>query len=254
MEPPPPNGSPVLRSSVLTTAAAGAALATVTAVLLRRSSGLLDDAHTRAERFGELVRLERLEQEEMAARLHDGPLQMVIAARQDLQEHLEGEDVDLSRTAAGLGEAIAGLRDLNTDLFDAVLRDSDLEAALARAGALTEQYGGPPVGVTVGPRTSGDHDALVVKVVNELLTNVRKHASASRAWVVVVRSPERGLCVTVGDDGVGMTTEVMREAARDGHLGLRSISRRVAAAGGVLRVRPLDPGTEVEVQVPLPPE
>lgn len=240
------------RSPAPTAIAAGASVAAVAVVLVRRSTVALREARTRAELFDEVVRRERRQQEEMAARLHDGPLQGVITARQDLQEHLAGEDVDLGRTVAALDEVVAGLRDLNTDLYDAVLRDAGLEAAIAHAAAVTEQNGGPPIEITVGPHTAGTHDTLVVKIVNELLTNVRKHASASRAWVAVTRSSERGLSVTVGDDGVGMTPDVMREAARDGHLGLRSISRRVGETGGVLRVRPLTPGTEIEVQVPMP--
>lgn len=239
------------RSPVLTSAA-GVALAAAAALLRSRSSGALRAARTRAELFDEIVRLERLQQEEMAIRLHDGPLQTVIAARQDLQEHLAGEDVDLEQTVAALGEAVTGLRDLNTDLYDAVLRDAGLEAALTRAGAVTEQNGGPPIEIVVGPHTSGAHDTLVVKIVNELLTNVRKHAAASRAWVTVARTADLGLRVVVGDDGVGMTPDVMRDAARDGHLGLRSITRRVAEADGALRVRALEPGTEVEVQLPMP--
>lgn len=92
----------------------------------------------------------------------------------------------------------------------------------------------------------------MVKLVNELLTNVRKHASASQAWVTVGRSADHGLRVVVGDDGIGMTTDVALEAARDGHLGLRSISRRVREAGGVVRIRALEPGTEIEVRIPMP--
>lgn len=236
-----------------TSALAGALVAAaLAAVGRRRRRRALDAAEDRAGLFDELVRHERRQQEELAARLHDGPLQTVISARQDLQEHLAGDDVDLAQTAEDLGEAVTGLRDLTTDLYDAVLRDAGLEAALNRAAAVTTQRGGPPVVVTVGPNASGSHDALVVRVANELLTNVRKHAAASRCWVRVVRSDEQDVRLTVGDDGVGMDADVLAAAARDGHLGLRSITRRVSEAGGAVRTRALTPGSEVEIRLPGP--
>jgi two-component system NarL family sensor kinase len=217
----------------------------------RRTLRVRSTARARAERFDDLVRQERLQQEDIAVRLHDGPLQMVIAARQDLQEHLAGEDVDLEVTIETLAEAVTGLRDLNTDLYDGVLRDSGLEAALQRAAEVTERNGGPPIEVTVGHNAGGLHDNLIVSVTNELLTNIRKHAAASRAWVLVVRGAEDALSITVGDNGVGMTPDVMRDAARAGHIGLRSIERRVVEAGGSLQVRGLGPGTEVELRMPV---
>jgi two-component system NarL family sensor kinase len=244
----------VPRPLATTSAVVGAALlGTLAHFGRRRVRAALSVAPAHPGLVDELVRQDRLRQEEIAVRLHDGPLQMVIAARQDLQEHLDGDEVDLARTAETLREAVDGLRDLNTDLYDVVLRDAGLEAALVRAANVTEGNGGPPIRIAVAPGASGPHDPLVVTAVNELLTNVRKHASASRAWVLVVgASAEAGLRVTVGDDGVGMGPEVMRDAALDGHLGLRSIERRVAEAGGSLRVRPLSPGTEIELRLPTP--
>lgn len=225
---------------------------TVVVLAGRRHLRVRQTARARAERFDELVRRERMQQEDLAVRLHDGPLQMVIAARQDIEEHLAGEDVDLGVTIATLDEAVTGLRDLNTDLYDEVLRDSGLEAALQRAAELTRRNGGPPIEVTVGHNAGGLHDTLVVSATNELLTNIRKHAAATRAWVLVVRGDEDALSVTVGDNGVGMDLDHMRDAARNGHIGLRSIERRVVEAGGSLQVRGLGPGTEVELRVPVP--
>jgi two-component system NarL family sensor kinase len=181
---------------------------------------------------------------------HGGPLQMVIAAHQDLEEHLEGEDLDLRETRSTLRLAVTALRDLNTDLYDAVLRDAGLAAALGQAAEATQRNGGPPIEVTVGAHTSSAHDPFVVSVVNELLTNVRKHADASAAAVLVARSETGWLRVSVTDDGVGMTSAAADRAADAGHIGLRSIQRRVEAAGGTFALRFLSPGTAVDLQLP----
>ncbi|CAB4926614.1 unannotated protein [freshwater metagenome] len=242
--------TPVPRSLVPLAAAAGAlAVAAVTRSTHRERPPRPVDPGP-AQAVDDLLRGERRRQEALAARLHDGPLQGVISARQDLQEHLAGEDVDLRETLEALGEAVTALRDLNTDLYDAVLRDSGLEAALRRAADTTERRGGPPISVAVGPGASGPHDALVVRVANELLTNVRKHAGAQAARVRLVRGVDGEVHLSVTDDGVGMDPDVLAAAARDGHLGLRSITRRVTDAGGTVRVRPVGPGSEVEVRLP----
>lgn len=222
------------------------------AVLSRRRESVLELelARSRAEMFDELVRRERRQQEDVAVRLHDGPLQMVIAAQQDLEEHLEGDELDLAETLSTLRLAVTALRDLNTDLYDAVLRDAGLAAALGQAAEATKRNGGPPVEVTVGAHTSSAHDPFVVSVVNELLTNVRKHADATAATVLVVRAETGWLSVSVTDDGVGMTLDDADRAAAAGHIGVRSIQRRVEAAGGTFALRRLDPGTAVDLQLP----
>ncbi|MDO9407901.1 sensor histidine kinase [Patulibacter sp.] len=237
------------RYSVPRSALAGALLTAALLAARRRPRPPADRA-VAGQAVEDLLRGERRRQEDLAARLHDGPLQGVIAARQDLQEHLAGEDVDLRETIEALDEAVAALRDLNTDLYDAVLRDSGLEAALRQAADATERRGGPPIAVSVGPGASGPHDALLVRVANELLTNVRKHAGAQRARVLLVRGEHGRVHLSVTDDGVGMDPEVLSDAALEGHLGLRSITRRIADAGGTVRVRPLAPGAEVEVRLP----
>jgi two-component system NarL family sensor kinase len=231
---------------------AGAVAVALAAVVSRRRESVLELelARARAEMFDELVRRERRQQEDVAVRLHDGPLQMVIAAHQDLEEHLEGEDLDLRETLSTLRLAVTALRDLNTDLYDAVLRDAGLAAALGQAAEATQRNGGPPIEVTVGAHTSSAHDPFVVSVVNELLTNVRKHADATSAAVLVARSETGWLRVSVSDDGVGLSLAAADRAADAGHIGLRSIQRRIEDAGGTFAVRPLSPGTAVDLQLP----
>jgi signal transduction histidine kinase len=84
--------------------------------------------------------------------------------------------------------------------------------------------------------------------VSEALTNVGKHAEASR--VVVYAEPQDGqVFVSVRDDGVGFDTEVVAEG-----LGLRgSVRQRLAAVGGRSAVRSTPGGgTEVQLWVPVP--
>ena len=86
----------------------------------------------------------------------------------------------------------------------------------------------------------------VVRIVKESLSNVRKHADATRVRIEL--SPTRaGLGVTVRDDGVGFEPS---QAPTPGHRGLKNLADRAAVVGGWLRVEPGDPGTTVSFWVP----
>jgi signal transduction histidine kinase len=97
--------------------------------------------------------------------------------------------------------------------------------------------------VSVG-RLSAGVEATAYFLVAEALTNVVKHAGASRATVTAC--VEDGvLRVEVRDDGIG-------GARRDGS-GLLGLADRLAVLDGRLRVEsPADGGTLVVADIPLP--
>ena len=83
-------------------------------------------------------------------------------------------------------------------------------------------------------------------VVSEALTNVMKHANASRVDLTVERDG-MSLMLEVSDDGSGGATI-------DAGGGLRGLSDRVAALDGQLRVEsPSGHGTLVRVELPCGP-
>lgn len=78
------------------------------------------------------------------------------------------------------------------------------------------------------------------------MTNVVRHAHA-RSCRVDVCAQDDWLHVTVTDDGVGGVRP------RDGGVGLQSMANRAEELGGTCRVLDADPGTRVEVRIPLAP-
>jgi signal transduction histidine kinase len=100
--------------------------------------------------------------------------------------------------------------------------------------------------VDVGLRCSPSIEAIAYFTVSEALTNVAKHARASRAGVVVERIGDR-LSISVTDDGLG-------GASVDGPgSGLRGLAQRAAAVDGTLAVAS-PPGGPTTVTVYLPCE
>jgi signal transduction histidine kinase len=98
-------------------------------------------------------------------------------------------------------------------------------------------------------------ETTVYRVVQEALTNIRKHADASRVGLIVeLRDGE--LRAIVEDDGQGMShTGPITRAAPGRHLGLRGMAERARLAGGRLDLES-EPGrgTAVYLSVPLQPE
>jgi signal transduction histidine kinase len=151
-----------------------------------------------------------------------------------------------------------------------VLRDSaDQDAALAAgpALALAPQPGigelgdllgqarsaGLPVSLAVSgvPRPVPQGEALAVyRMVQESLTNVRKHAGPGVTAAVRLEYAEAGLEVRVTDDGRGATAQHSAEGAGTGH-GLAGMRERIELYGGTVRSGPR-PGGGYEVSARLP--
>jgi signal transduction histidine kinase len=88
------------------------------------------------------------------------------------------------------------------------------------------------------------------RVLQEALTNIRRHAPGAAAVEVDIRIREEALHVTVRNDAVHVTPVVPR--AGTGGFGLVGMSERVAALGGTLTAGPTAAGVwTVSAQVPL---
>jgi signal transduction histidine kinase len=100
--------------------------------------------------------------------------------------------------------------------------------------------------VEVAERPPPAVESAAYFVVTEALTNVARHAHATRAAVAIARAGDR-LVVEVRDDGVG-------GVAIDGGTGLAGLRDRVAALGGTLRVvSPAGGPTTILAELPCGP-
>jgi PAS domain S-box-containing protein len=184
--------------------------------------------------------------------LHDGAQQRLTMVEMTLRAAMNrlgpSADSELSRT---LGEAVeelsagaAELRSLARGLHPALLSDYGLMPALEALAGRSQ------VPVTLRPATIGRLDPSVESaayfVVSEALTNVMKHAHASRVDLVVERDGST-LVLEVSDNGRG-------EASIEAGGGLRGLSDRVAALDGQLRLESTrGRGTLVRVELPCGP-
>ncbi|WP_254552480.1 sensor domain-containing protein [Kitasatospora sp. MMS16-BH015] len=181
--------------------------------------------------------------------LHDGAQQRLVAMSITLGrvssrlkksgDHETGKLVEEIRRETLA--TIAELRNLARGLHPPVLTDRGLAASLSAVAALAPV----PVrlDVLVEPRPAAGIEAVAYFTVTEALTNVAKHARATRAWVEIRREGSR-LDVRVGDDGRG-------GADPGAGTGLTGLADRVSGVDGRFRISsPVGGPTVIEVELP----
>ena len=205
---------------------------------------------------------ERLRQNLMAAErerarwareLHDTVLQGMGARRLLLTSVLKSGDPEGLKSAVeeslrDVGRDIDELRRLITELRPATLDQLGLVAALEDLVERVRHSAGIELGTDL--RIDAEHldpelETVVYRLVQESLTNVAKHASASSAEVRI-RSGQGRLEVLVADDGRGF--DPTREYSGFGLTGMRE---RAELAGGELRIES-KPGAGARVMASLP--
>jgi two-component system sensor histidine kinase UhpB len=103
----------------------------------------------------------------------------------------------------------------------------------------------------IDERMDVDAETLVFRLAQEALTNVAKHARATRVRIDVRRA--EALFLRVEDQGAGFDpAEFWRSAAEERGFGLRGMRDRVQLFAGqfTLRSQP-GAGTTIEVEIPL---
>jgi two-component system sensor histidine kinase UhpB len=201
-----------------------------------------------AARTAELEQLTRLmlrvqedERRRLARDLHDEAGQVLSAVKIELE--LDGR----AEAGALVGRALAQVRDLSNLLRPSALDDLGLVPAIraladdvAAHARLDVTFASDDL---AGPLPS-DVEVAVYRVVQEALTNIVRHAHATRADVRLARAPA-GIEVRVEDDGHGIG-----EAGPQ--LGLLGMRERVTALGGRIEIgRGASGGARVDAYIPL---
>ncbi len=199
------------------------------------------------------------ERNRLAAEIHDSLEQGFagLALQLETTAGLAERPADMGR---GLGAALGMVAYCRNELRHAVqglhspaLQSGDLESALRRVVAqLAPEPGFAAVEVEGEPRRidpATEHHLL--RIAQEALANVVKHAGARRVRVLLVFGP-RGIRLSISDDGRGFDPAAV-VVAGGRHLGLPSFRNRAAKIGGTVEILSSPgQGTTIVVAVPGP--
>ncbi|WP_235014050.1 histidine kinase [Parafrankia sp. Ea1.12] len=234
-----------------------------------RAETLARQVEALARSRAEIVAATDAERRRIERDLHDGTQQRLLSlamnlgmARAALADAPEAARLAIEQAHDEATETLVELREFVRGLHPAVLNDRGLDAALsgivARAPLPVE------LRVDLPRRCAPSIEAIAYFVVSEALTNVVRHAAASRAGVVVERVGER-LRVVVSDDGRGGAASPPADDPAPGRLtgngplaggpaggsGLRGLAQRAAAVDGTMTVvSPVGGPTSIIVELP----
>jgi signal transduction histidine kinase len=204
------------------------------------------------------VEASELERRRWARELHDDSLQELAAVKLRLGALARAEPHQLEAAVAGAIEqvdtSIQAMRSLITDMRPASLDQLGVEPALEALVERSAALSGLEVELATNLRfEAGDQahrlapaiETTVYRVVQEALTNVVKHAEATRVRVQVAER-DGTVEVVVSDDGRGFTADGTTEG-----FGLIGMRERIRLAGGQHDMRS-EPGRGTTVRALIP--
>ena len=195
----------------------------------------------------------------LARELHDSIAQSLAFLKIQVQLMRDAiKTCDETEIAKILEEIDAGVRESYGDVRELLLHfrtrtnTEDIEPALATTLQKFEHQSG--ITTTLAMQGQGlplapDVQIQVLHIVQEALSNVRKHSHASRVWLDVQQQP--GWRFEVRDDGIGFNPET--DQFDETHVGLRIMSERAQRIGAHLEVMSTPSrGSSVIVTLPAP--
>jgi two-component system sensor histidine kinase DesK len=212
----------------------------VTAAILSLSEAVRELQAAREKLAHQAVEKERLR---FSRDLHDllGHTLSVIVVKSEAARRLAPRNLDAALTQIADIESVG--RQALTEIREAVTgyREGSLATELDRARSALSAAAVEPVLVRSGAPLAPQTEALLGWVVREAVTNVVRHAGATRCEITVQSTPER-VSLTIADNGEGVPSAPSAPSLQSlpgiGGTGLKGLTERLAAAGGSLRAGP----------------
>lgn len=250
-------------------------------ILARRGRRLARLVVIQRQLVNQSLKMEEEHRAQFAEELHDGPLQLLLVSRMDLEDIASrrppvpgnaplvaaadqdpaADEADLARVSTQLRECADEIRAVVSGLHPQVLGQLGIAAGIEELADQHRRRTGTPVTFMATPTTPSKADQLIHGLARELLANIAKHAHAQHVTItygpgLAELTPHGGPCVTlqVEDDGVGFDPSVIAQRVAAGHIGLAAHAARILGAGGTFTITPATPhGTVVTATVPVAP-
>lgn len=165
-----------------------------------------------------------------------------------LQSSLRDEVANISKL---IDTTIGSVQEITSELRPDVLDDFGLRTAIEWEGQKFQKLSGIKCSFTSNLDNislSSELSTAIFRILQETLTNVARHANATKAYISLTDSGDN-LVLEVRDNGKGITESEITSSKSLGLLGMRE---RVVPFGGKLEIAGITgKGTRVNVQIPL---
>jgi signal transduction histidine kinase len=207
-----------------------------------------------------MVQQHEEERRRLSRELHDETAQVFSAVKMELGVLRDGaappQAGRLDRALELIDTGIRSIRSVTNDLRPSLLDDLGLLPALR---SLVADFGARgEIEITLAappalPPLSKEAELALFRALQEALSNVRRHAVASRVRVEITGNTD-GVRLRVADNGRGPPRAGWEQLEREGHMGLAGMRERISALGGSVRFGgSRDHGATLEILVPVEP-
>jgi signal transduction histidine kinase len=218
------------------------------------------NAHSTTVQSRDLFQIVEDERMRIARDMHDGPAQLLanLVLKAEIVERVFDLDRDtamseLADFKATVRVALEETRKLIFDLRPMTLDDLGLVPTLRKFIGDFEHSSGVRTRLNIvgaERRLPGDLEAALFRIVQEAMTNARKHSGCDTIDVTVMIGPQR-VVASVRDNGRGFDVPAAQaRAERTKHLGLVSMRERAGLENGVLDITSM-PGHGTQVRVSI---
>lgn len=212
------------------------------------------------ELTGQLLKSRDDEKRRLARELHDSTGQMLVALNLNLNQIREeskkqnGQIEKLVSECVNISDEMSRqLRTMSYLLHPPLLDETGLQSALGWYVDGFVQRSNIKVNLELSPdfgRLSNDAEIALFRVVQESLTNVHRHSSATSASISLNKT-DSNIQLKVTDNGQKSTPPVSHQEKRTLGVGIMGMQERMRQLGGTFEVVFSDTGTETVAILPM---
>jgi signal transduction histidine kinase len=202
------------------------------------------------------------ERKALARDLHDQVIQDLLSYNYQLED-AESEITDpiqreeLANIRNGIRSVVSSLRQVCSDLRPPTIDSHGLSAAIRSLTHQWSKMSGIKVTLEIDPdlgRLPEPIELSVFRIVQEGLSNVRKHSEATQVHLALSRTPTASLLVRLSDNGKGIARPLnLAKLSEQKHFGILGISERVTLLGGTMQVESAPGGgMMLKIEIPSP--
>lgn len=203
------------------------------------------------------------ERKALAREIHDQVIQDLLSFNYRLEEiennlaAMSTSQKDVASIRQGIRTVVSELRQICSNLRPPTIDHHGLSAAIDSLAHEWAERSNIQIHLEIDPalgRLPETIELSVFRIVQEGLSNIRKHAAAKHVWLSLKRTPSASLLVRLEDDGQGLLIPAnLASLSANKHFGIVGISERVALLGGTMSIESSEGnGMIIQVEIPSP--